>query len=167
MVACMIRFKVFNSENTQFSLCYEQLHLEKLLPEFTVQTLLGQKSHLTCDLFDLLCPQTGWCHFLQRRGTLVVVSLVLEAALESLWLLLEIGSPYIRDVNLSHSSRYCGRNESNLLKLSSHHFGQTSYIQIQKLVWLYFSIHWHCQRASFRNVECCGYFQQDTHQKLL
>lgn len=67
-----------------FSLCHEQLHLEKLLPEFTVQTLLGQKSHLTCELFDLLCPRTGWWHFLQCGGTLVVVSLVLEAAFEVL-----------------------------------------------------------------------------------
>ena len=74
-----------------FSLCHEQLHLEKLLPEFTVQTLLGQKSHLTCELLDLLCPRTGWRHFLQCGGSLVVVSLVLEA-LVSLWLRLEIGN---------------------------------------------------------------------------
>ena len=61
------------------SLCHEQLHLKKLLSEFTVQTLLGQKSHLTCEPLDLLCPRTGWWHFLQCGGTLVVVSLVLEA----------------------------------------------------------------------------------------
>ena len=72
-----------------FSLCHEQLHLEKLLSEFTVQTLLGQKAHLTCEPLDLLCPQMGWWHFLQCGGTLVGVSLVLEA-LVSLWLWLEM-----------------------------------------------------------------------------
>ena len=77
--------------SVSFSLCHEQLYLEKLLPEFTVQTLLGQKSHLTCELLDLLCPRTGWRHFLQCGGSLVVVSLVLEA-LGSLWLWLEIGN---------------------------------------------------------------------------
>ena len=74
-----------------FSLCHEQLHLKKLLSEFTAQTLLGQKSHLTYEPLDLLCPQTGWWHFLQCGGSLVVVSLVLEA-LTSLWLWLEIGN---------------------------------------------------------------------------
>lgn len=184
-----------------FSLCHDQLHLEKLLPEFTVQTLLGQKSHLTCEPLDLLCPQTRWWHFLQCGGTLVVVSPVLET-LVSLKLWLEIGNgcevgltlaiswwsclivfsnsscsislavvvsvgecnpesdpscplsrltagtsvlelglriacfavwpsswtfsfrkSLLRGMNLSHSSRYCGRNERNLLKLSSHRFG--------------------------------------------
>ena len=74
-----------------FSLCHEQLYLEKLLPEFTVQTLLGQKSYLTCELVDLLCPPTAWWHFLQCGGSLVVVSLVLETVV-SLWLWLEIGN---------------------------------------------------------------------------
>ena len=75
----------------QFSLCHEQLHLKKLLPEFTLQTLLGQKLHLTHEPLDLLCPRTGWWHFLQCRGTLVVVSLVLGARV-SLHLWLEIGN---------------------------------------------------------------------------
>ena len=75
-----------------FSLCHAHLHLEKLLPEFTVQTLLGQKSHLSCELLvDLLCPRTGWWHFLQCGGSLVIASLVLEA-LVSVWLWLEVGS---------------------------------------------------------------------------
>ena len=56
----------------RFSLCHDELHLKKLFPEFTVQTLLGQKSHLTCEPLNLLCPQRVSWHFLQCGGTLVV-----------------------------------------------------------------------------------------------
>ena len=84
-----------------FSLYHEQLHLEKLLSEFTVQTLLGQKLHLTFEPLDISCPRMGWWHFLQCGWTLVRVTLVLDA-LVSLWLWLEMGMVVKLDEDLQY-----------------------------------------------------------------
>ena len=53
--------------------------------------IVGTEMIFNCELLDLLCPSTGWRHFLQCGGSLVAVSLVLEA-LGSLWIWLEIGN---------------------------------------------------------------------------